>query len=91
MKFLRTLLLLGGYTLVYAGVANGGVFVYYPWMGVFRDAYGVDSAGTGSSNAGAAPVAPAAGTRGNSEPNDKQVPSPRHPRTRTVPSVGQRL
>lgn len=43
MKFLSRILVLGGYILVYAGIANHGRFATSPWMGVFRDAYGVDS------------------------------------------------
>lgn len=56
MKFLGTLLILGGYILVYAAVANGGKFYANPWMGVFRDAYGVDSAAGGATQ----PASPAA-------------------------------
>ena len=41
MRFLGTLLLFGGYVLVYASVANGGKFAAEPWAGVFTDAYPV--------------------------------------------------
>lgn len=39
MKFLSTLLLLGGYLLIYAAVAKGGRFAAQPWEGLFHDAY----------------------------------------------------
>ena len=39
MRFLGTLLLLTGYTLVYASVAVHGKFAYDPWYGLFADAY----------------------------------------------------
>lgn len=39
MKFLSTLLLLGGYLLVYAAVAKNGRFAAEPWAGLFQDAY----------------------------------------------------
>jgi len=52
MKFLSTILVLGGYILIYAAVANKGKFAKQPWIGVFRDAYGVDtSTGTGATTA----------------------------------------
>lgn len=40
MKFLSLLLLLGGYMLIYASVANRGKFAGNPWLGLFADAYG---------------------------------------------------
>lgn len=58
MKQLGTLLVLGGYILVYAAVANGGRLAGSPWMGVFHDAYGVDSNSTGT---GATTTTPSAG------------------------------
>ena len=42
MKFLSTLLLLGGYMLIYAAVARNGRFAAEPWEGLFHDAYTVD-------------------------------------------------
>lgn len=59
MKFLSRLLLLGGYILVYAAVANQGRLAAMPWMGVFRDAYGVDSKASGG-GAASTPTAPPA-------------------------------
>lgn len=59
-------LLFAGYTLAYAAVANGGVFVKNPWMGLFTDAYtqadGTSNDGSGSSGTGiAGQIAGAAG------------------------------
>lgn len=39
MKSLGMLLLLGGYMLIYAAVAKGGVYATEPWMGFVKDAY----------------------------------------------------
>ena len=39
MRFLGIGLILGGYTLVYAAVANRGKFATEPWAGLFMDAY----------------------------------------------------
>ena len=39
MRFVGTLLLLAGYTLLYGSVANGGKFATNPWAGLFTDAY----------------------------------------------------
>lgn len=39
MRFLGTLLLFTGYTLVYASVAVHGKFAHDPWFGLFADAY----------------------------------------------------
>ena len=39
MRFLSTLLMFGGYMLVYAAVAAGGKFATEPWAGLFADAY----------------------------------------------------
>lgn len=39
MRFLSILLFFGGYTLVYAAVANRGLFATEPWLGLFTDAY----------------------------------------------------
>lgn len=39
MKFLATILVFGGYALVYASVAAGGKFATEPWLGLVQDAY----------------------------------------------------
>jgi hypothetical protein len=39
MLTVGNLLILAGYTLVYAAVANGGVLYRDPWVGLFREAY----------------------------------------------------
>lgn len=57
MRFLGTLLLLGGYTLVYAAVADAGKFATDPWAGLFADAYsrhhkGQQQQGTGPTGHG---------------------------------------
>lgn len=39
MRFVNTLLLFGGYVLVYAATANKGRFAADPWAGIFTDAY----------------------------------------------------
>lgn len=39
MKALATILIFGGYTLVYAATANQGKFATDPWTGLFADAY----------------------------------------------------
>lgn len=39
MKALAILLVFGGYSLVYAAVANQGKFATEPWAGLFADAY----------------------------------------------------
>lgn len=39
MKALATLLIFGGYLLVYAAVAKQGKFATEPWAGLFADAY----------------------------------------------------
>jgi hypothetical protein len=46
MLSVGNLLILGGYVLVYAAVANGGVMATNPWQGLFQDAYGVGGSGT---------------------------------------------
>lgn len=53
MKFLGIYLLLGGYILVYASVANGGKFATDPWNGVFGDAYPPSNVGSAVSKAAA--------------------------------------
>ena len=63
MKFLSTILVLAGYTLVYAAVANHGRFYANPWMGIFRDAYGASDT-TPTTPAKAAPVVPGTGPGG---------------------------
>jgi hypothetical protein len=45
VKFLSMLLILGGYMLVYAAVAKGGVFATEPWLGLYADAYQGGSTG----------------------------------------------
>lgn len=49
MKVLGPLFLFGGYVLVYAATAKGGVFATDPWNGIFADAY-VDGGNIGSGN-----------------------------------------
>lgn len=39
MQFIGILLLFGGYTLVYAATAHGGVFATEPWAALYADAY----------------------------------------------------
>ena len=39
MRILSTLLIFGGYVLVYASVANHGRWYAQPWQGVWMDAY----------------------------------------------------
>jgi hypothetical protein len=45
MKFLSSLLIFGGYVLVYAATANQGEFATEPWAGLFADAYTSSLAG----------------------------------------------
>lgn len=53
MLGLGNLLMLAGYTLIYAATANGGAFASNPWQGLWSDAYQQDSgAGAGSSSSG---------------------------------------
>lgn len=61
MKFLSTLLLLGGYLLVYAAIAKSGRFATEPWEGLFQDAYDVPAAPTPSKDIAAPPGKPTAG------------------------------
>lgn len=61
MKFLSTLLLLGGYLLIYAAVAKSGRFATQPWEGLFQDAYMVDTAPAASKDIQAPPGKPSAG------------------------------
>jgi hypothetical protein len=44
VKLLGVTLLLGGYTLVYAAVAAGGIFAGAPWLRLMFDAYGAREA-----------------------------------------------
>ena len=39
MRSLGMLLLLAGYTFIYAAVAKGGKYATEPWMGFVKDAY----------------------------------------------------
>lgn len=39
MKALSAILILGGYTLIYAAIAKQGRFAPEPWAGLFADAY----------------------------------------------------
>ena len=39
MRLSGTLLLFGGYMLVYAAVAAGGKYATEPWAGLYADAY----------------------------------------------------
>lgn len=66
MKFLGTLFLFAGYTLIYSAVANGGRFASDPWNSVLSDAYsqpGTSSTpgSTGSASAAGATPSPVAG------------------------------
>lgn len=63
MRFLGVLLLLGGYTFIYAAVARGGVFATEPWMGLVSDAYEPDS-GTALSDIGTAVSSAVSNTAG---------------------------
>jgi hypothetical protein len=45
MRFLGTLLIFAGYTLVYGAVAKGGRFATDPWAGLYADAYTTPSVG----------------------------------------------
>ena len=65
MKFLSTLLVLGGYVLVYAAVANHGKYATSPWLGVFRDAYGVDAQKATVTTTGGATTTPPTTTTPN--------------------------
>lgn len=58
MRFLGTLLLLGGYALVYAAVAAGGKFATEPWLGFVEDAYSVNAAPTTAQGGAASSPAP---------------------------------
>jgi hypothetical protein len=58
MKSLAMILTFAGYTLIYAAVANQGIFATEPWNGLFADAY------TGPQSTGAQVQAGAAGTSG---------------------------
>lgn len=69
MRLLATLLILGGYTLVYAAVAKSGKFALEPWSGLLSDAY---MAGVAGSTSGGA----SAGAAGSSAPAAPASPSP---------------
>lgn len=67
MRLLATLLILGGYTLVYAAVAKSGKFALEPWSGLLGDAYMASSTSGGASAGaagGSAPAAPASPSPG---------------------------
>ncbi len=85
MKLLSTLLVFAGYTLVYAAVANHGKYAQIPWLGVFRDAYGVDAAkhGAAPGGSGAAPGSnnPATNTNPNKPRYASGPPVNSRPRT----------
>ncbi len=48
MRFIGTLMLLAGYTLVYAAVANSGEFAENPLDGLILDAYNLPDTGSGA-------------------------------------------
>ncbi len=52
MKFLSILLFFGGYTFVYAAVANRGLLATEPWLGLFTDAYATNAIQQGEQNEG---------------------------------------
>lgn len=57
-------MLFAGYMLVYAAVANGGVFTLHPWAALFADPYTVDPSQAPSSGTPSSPpsgVDPATG------------------------------
>lgn len=60
MRFLSTLLMFAGYTLVYAAVAAGGKFATEPWAGLFADAY-TESLDPSQKQQPGAPPGPAGG------------------------------
>jgi len=67
---LGNLLILAGYTLVYAAVANGGAFASNPWNGLIASAYeapspGSSTGGGGTSLTGGLPSAIEHGNVGN--------------------------
>lgn len=69
MKLLSLFLMFSGYTLIYAGIANQGTFATNPWMGLFADAYPVDSStSSGGGIGGWGPVIPGSGSAPNSSP-----------------------
>lgn len=78
MKFLSSILILGGYILVYAAIAKRGRFAQQPWMGLFHDAYGVDEK---QKNTGGGITSSTGQPKG---PYDVPVPSPVRPRTPNV-------
>lgn len=76
MKFLGTLFLFVGYSLVYAAVARGGVFATDPWNGLFFDAYtdpnlpggNTRSSSSGSSGGSSTGIGSGSGTGTGSNP-----------------------
>lgn len=88
MKFLGTLFLFAGYTLIYSAVANVGVFAGDPWGAILGDAYSQPgtsstSGATGTTTAAGATPSPAAGVTGSTGP---QVSKGRN-RTITLPQT----
>ena len=47
MRILSLIFVFGGYTLVYASVARGGLLAEDPWMCLFIDAYTGEGTGEG--------------------------------------------
>lgn len=77
MRLVGTLLLFGGYVLVYASVANGGKFATEPWAGLFTDAYDVQPNLSATPGAGGTP-----GVSGSPKPLRPRKPP-------VVPTAGQ--
>lgn len=63
MRFLGTLVMFVGYTLIYAAVANRGKFATEPWLGLMGDAYLPSAPGPSSASGDTTPsVSPGATT-----------------------------
>jgi hypothetical protein len=58
VQFIGVLLVFGGYMLVYAAVAHGGVYATEPWLSLYADAYTGKTGGTGPSIPSTNPLAP---------------------------------
>lgn len=92
MKFITTLLLFAGYTLVYAAVAKGGAFATEPWKGLFADAY---STGGSSSSGGGSGGGKSGGGDGSGPipdplniPPNPLIPDPIYPLNKILKGLG---
>jgi|SRR5215472_5452393 len=81
VRFVNTLLLFGGYLLVYASVANHGKFATEPWNGIFTDAYPM-TVGQGVAGAQQAPQPSQPGQGGSAQQRRGRS------RGRTTPGTG---